>query len=93
MLLRRRNDLNCQQVVELVTDYLEGAMSRSDRRRFESHLRACPNCSAYLRQMRATIRAMGALSADDVSPAAREELTELFRHWRHGDDDPDDAGV
>ena len=45
MLLRRRDDLVCQQVVELVSDYLEGALSRKDRRRFEAHLRNCPNCT------------------------------------------------
>jgi anti-sigma factor RsiW len=96
MLLRRRSELSCQEVVELVTDYLEGAMSRSDRRRFERHLRSCPNCSAYLRQMRATIRATGSLSADDLPPVARDELTSLFRHWRSegsvGSDGPDADG-
>jgi anti-sigma factor RsiW len=91
MLLRRRQQLSCQQVVELVTDYLEGTMSRSERRRFEAHLRPCPHCSAYLRQMRATIRALGAVSPDDLSPAARDELTALFRHWRaDGPDEPDE---
>ncbi len=82
MLLRRREDLVCQQVVELVSDYIEGVLSRADRRRFEAHLRKCPNCSNYLVQMRATIRATGALHPDDLSPQAREELTELFRSWR-----------
>ena len=80
--LRRRNDLVCQQVVELVTNYLEGKLSRSERRRFESHIRGCPNCSAYLRQMQATIRVMGRLSTEDIAPAALDELTEMFRHWR-----------
>jgi anti-sigma factor RsiW len=88
MLLRRRAELSCQQVVELVTDYLEGALSRSERRRFEAHLRACPNCTAYLRQMRSTIRAMGHLSEEDVAPAARDELAELFRHWRREGPEP-----
>jgi anti-sigma factor RsiW len=86
--LRRRNDLACQQLVELVTDYLEGTMSRSVRRRFDAHLRGCPNCSAYLRQMQATIRAMGRLSTEDVAPAALDELTEMFRHWRTEDTEP-----
>lgn len=90
MLLRRRNELSCQQVVELVTDYLEEAMSRSERRRFERHLRGCPNCTDYLRQMRATIRATGSLTADDLSPAARDELTDLFRRWRAEDAEPDE---
>jgi anti-sigma factor RsiW len=51
----------CQQAVELVTDYLEGSLSRRDRRRFEAHLRNCPNCSAYLEQIRATIALAGAV--------------------------------
>jgi anti-sigma factor RsiW len=89
--LRRRNDLVCQQVVELVTDYLEGTMSRSERRRFDTHLRACPNCSAYLRQMRATIQAMGRLSTDDVAPAALDELTEMFRHWQTEGPEPSEG--
>ena len=84
MLLRRRDDLVCQQVVELVTDYLEGALSRSDRRRFDAHLRKCPNCTNYLVQMRATIRATGSLHQDDLTPEVRTELTELFRDWRDG---------
>ena len=82
MLLRRRDDLACRQVVELVSDYLEGALSRSDRKRFEAHLRACPNCTNYLEQMRATIRATGTITPDDLSPEARTELTDLFRNWR-----------
>jgi anti-sigma factor RsiW len=81
MLLRRRTDLVCQQVVELVTDYLEGGLSRSGRRRFENHLRTCPDCTNYLEQMRATIRATGALHVDDLSPDAGREYTELFRQW------------
>jgi anti-sigma factor RsiW len=68
--------------VELVTDYLEGALSRRDRRRFEAHLRACPNCSAYLEQIRATIKLRGAVSSDDLSEGAKAELGELYRRWR-----------
>jgi predicted anti-sigma-YlaC factor YlaD len=86
MLLRRKHDLVCQEVVELVTDYLEGALTRSDRRRFESHLRNCPNCTNYLEQMRATIRATGALHQDDLTPEVRQEFTDLFRTWRHQDE-------
>jgi anti-sigma factor RsiW len=84
-LLRHREDLVCQQVVELVTDYLEGSLSRADRRRFEAHLRHCPNCTTYLAQMRATIAATGTLRAEDLSPEARQEFSDLFRHWREED--------
>jgi anti-sigma factor RsiW len=85
MLLRRREGLVCQQVVELVSDYLEGNLSRSDRRRFEAHIRHCPNCTNYLEQMRATIRATGALHTDDLSPEVQREFTELFHRWRDDD--------
>lgn len=85
MLLRHRSELVCQQVVELVTDYLEGALSRSDRRRFERHLRGCPNCTNYLEQMRVTITATGTLRPQDLSAEAEQEFTVLFRHWRDND--------
>lgn len=84
-LLRRPEDLVCQQVVELVTDYLEGALSRTDRRRFEAHLRHCPNCTAYLAQMRATIAATGTLRTEDLSHEARREFTDLFHRWWEGE--------
>jgi anti-sigma factor RsiW len=80
----RRNDIVCQQAVELVTDYLEGALSRRDRRRFEAHLRACPNCTAYLEQIRITIALTGAVGTDELSPEARRDLSELYRKWRSG---------
>jgi len=88
-LLRRPADLACQQVVELVTEYLEDTLSRADRTRFEFHLRHCPNCTAYLDQMRATIVATGTLRAEDVAPDMLAELTELFRGWRSEEELPD----
>jgi predicted anti-sigma-YlaC factor YlaD len=78
----RRRDIVCQQAVELVTDYLEGSLSRRDRRRFETHLRACPNCTAYLEQIRMTIDLTGAVEPEELTPEARADLTELFRRWR-----------
>jgi anti-sigma factor RsiW len=81
MLSLRRRDIVCQQAVELVTDYLEGALSRRDRRRFEAHLRACPNCTAYLEQIKVTILLAGAVGPEDLTPEARQDLTELFRRW------------
>jgi len=93
-LMRRRPDLVCQQAVELVNDYLDGALPRSDRKRFERHLRACANCTAYLEQMQATIAATGRITPEDLSPQARREFTELYRAWRaddpaSGPDQPD----
>ena len=82
MLSLRGKDMVCQQAVELVTDYLEGSLSRRVRRRFEAHLRACPNCTAYLEQMKMTIALTGSVEPEDLSPEARAELSDLFRRWR-----------
>jgi anti-sigma factor RsiW len=82
MLTLRRKDLACQQAVELVTDYLEGSLSRRDRRRFETHLRACPNCSAYLEQIRATSALLGAVEAETMTAEARQDLIDLYRRWK-----------
>ena len=79
-----KRDLACQQAVELVTDYLEGTLSRRDRRRFEAHLKNCPNCSAYLEQIRTTIRLTGTIEPDDLTPEAKRDLTDLYRRWRDG---------
>ena len=84
MLSLRRKDIVCQQAVELVTDYLEGALPRRDRRRFERHLRACPNCTAYVEQIRLTIALAGAVETDALTPEARQDLSELYRRWRVG---------
>jgi predicted anti-sigma-YlaC factor YlaD len=78
----RRRDIVCQQAVELVTDYLEGALSRRDRRRLETHLKQCPNCSAYLEQIRITIRLTGRIEPEDLTSEARQDLIELYRRWR-----------
>ena len=74
--------LVCQQVVELVTDYLEGALSVADRRRFEAHLADCPHCTEYLAQIRETIRLAGRVEPEDLTPAMRTDLTDLYRRWR-----------
>jgi len=81
-----RREIVCQQAVELVTDYLEGALSRADRRRFEAHLAGCPNCTEYLAQMRATIELTGGITAGDLTEQMQDEFIELYRRWRA---DPD----
>ena len=78
----RRRDLVCQQAVELVTDYLEGALSRTDRRRYESHLAGCPHCTEYLAQIRKTIELTGTLTPDDLTPHMQDEFITLYRQWR-----------
>jgi anti-sigma factor RsiW len=75
-------EMACQELVELVTAYLDGSLSRSDRRRFERHIRGCDHCTAYLEQMRLVIEATGRVTEDDLEPAARDELLAAFRDWR-----------
>ena len=77
-------NLTCQELVELVNDYLEGALSPDDRQRFEAHLAACGGCQNYLEQMRRTIAATGALTEDTISEEAEDELLRLFRDWKQG---------
>ena len=74
--------LTCAQLVELVTDYLEGALSPADLRRFEEHTNGCPNCTRYLEQLRATIRICGTITTDDLAPEMERELLGVFRNWR-----------
>jgi anti-sigma factor RsiW len=76
-------DLTCQELVELVTDYLEGALPPADRARFEAHLADCPGCDAYLRQMRATLELVGATGALQSRPEL-SPLLEAFRAWKRG---------
>ena len=82
MIRLRTPELVCIEVVELVTDYLEGALSRRDRRRFERHLAGCPHCTEYLAQMRETLRLTGRLVPEDLDPEVEQEFTELYRRWR-----------
>jgi anti-sigma factor RsiW len=73
--------LSCQELVELVTDYLEGALSAADLQRFERHTAGCADCTRYLEQMRVTIRLTGTLTPDDLAPEAEEALLDAFRDW------------
>jgi anti-sigma factor RsiW len=73
---------SCQELVELVTDYLEGALSAGDLRRFEEHISVCDACTEYLRQLRETIRLVGAITPDDLSPEAERELLAVFASWK-----------
>jgi anti-sigma factor RsiW len=76
--------LSCQELVELVTDYLDGALSPRDRQRFDEHIAACDDCRAYLDQIRVTIRMTGSLVPEQLDPAAETALLEAFRDWKSG---------
>ena len=75
-------DLECRQVVEAVTDYLEGAMAPGDRLRFDQHLALCEGCQDDREQMRTVIRVAGRPAADAVPPETMGGLLRAFRDWR-----------
>lgn len=72
----------CRDAVELVTDYLEGALSRRDRKRFERHLAGCPHCTEYLAQMRATAAISGRLDPEAIPADVMDGLEDVFRRWK-----------
>lgn len=75
-------DLTCKELVEVVTDYLEGRMPAEQRLLMEQHLAFCDWCQTYLEQLQATIRLTGTLREDDIGPEAREALLGVFRDWK-----------
>ncbi len=75
-------ELPCQELVELVTNYLEDKLSPFDRKRFEMHLEICEACVLYLTQIRGTIQALGRLTPENIPPQAKEKLLEAFRGWK-----------
>jgi predicted anti-sigma-YlaC factor YlaD len=77
-------ELSCREVVEILGDYLEGAMAPDDRARLEEHLADCEDCTAYVEQLRTTIRLSGRLPAEAVPPEAMAQLLEAFRGRRRG---------
>ena len=74
--------MNCRQVVELMTDYLEGALSPVERARFDEHIAGCDGCRAYLQQLRTTRRVLGRLADEPVPADVERDLLEAFRSWR-----------
>jgi anti-sigma factor RsiW len=75
-------ELTCKELVEVVTDYLEGRMPAERRLLMEEHLAFCDWCQTYLEQLRATIRLTGTLREDDIGPEARAALLGVFRDWK-----------
>ncbi|TMA17691.1 MAG: zf-HC2 domain-containing protein [Deltaproteobacteria bacterium] len=79
MTRRVPEELTCAEMVRLVTDFLEDALSLEDRTHFEQHLVFCKGCAAYVRQMRKTIEASSALKGEGLSAEAQAELLRLFK--------------
>ena len=74
--------LSCRELVELVTDYFEGALDDRHTRLFDEHIAACGGCARYLEQLRQTILVTGMLTPDDLSPAAESALLQAFHDWK-----------
>jgi hypothetical protein len=82
--VRLDDDLTCKELVELVTDYHDGALSARERERFEEHVVFCDGCASYLDGMRRTIEVTGRLTEADLLPAMEHELLAAFRDWKRG---------
>ena len=74
--------MDCNELVELITGYLEGALDDQTRARFDDHLQGCDGCENYLQQFRATVATLGKVRDDQLDPAFRDRLLGAFRQWR-----------
>ena len=74
--------MTCKELVELVTEYLEGSLSDDIRARMDQHLSGCEGCTIYVEQMRQTIRLTGHLREEDLTPQQRDDLLKIFRDWK-----------
>ena len=80
--MKPQDEIACSELVEVITDYLEGTLAEDDRRRLERHLEDCAYCIEYIEQLRQTVEALGALSREAVALETRRELLEAFGRWR-----------
>ena len=80
--MKLERDMTCTQIVELITEYLEGGLSSADRERFEEHIGFCDWCLAYLDQMRQTIATVGRLRDEDLPKELEQNLLTAFRDWK-----------
>jgi predicted anti-sigma-YlaC factor YlaD len=80
------HDITCRQAVALMTDYLDDALGPDDHVLIEAHLAECESCAEYLRQIRITVAVTGRIREEDLYPAAREDLMDLYRRWRRDRD-------
>ena len=85
--MQTEDELSCQQVVELVTDYLENALRPELRRQLEAHVAGCPGCKNYIEQMQLTIDMLHQIARESVFPATKQELLQLFRDRNKGSDE------
>ncbi len=76
------DQLTCRELVEIVTDYLEGGLTDADRRRFEDHVGECDGCAGYVDQIRTMIEIVGRITVDDLTAETRDGLLVAFRDWK-----------
>ncbi len=76
------SELTCLELVDLVTDYFEGALAPAQQARFETHLETCRHCRRYLEQIRRTVSTLGGLKAEAIPRRVRDELLKTFRGWK-----------
>ena len=74
--------MTCQELVELVTDHLEGALDPCDELRFDDHLRTCPHCVDYVEQIQVVVEALGGLAEQPLPDDLRDRLIASFRVWK-----------
>jgi hypothetical protein len=79
---RAPKPLPCREVVELVSDFLEGSLPPKMQRRMENHLRGCDPCVEYVGQIRATIRLSGEVGPEPIDPTTRQHLVDLYQEWQ-----------
>ena len=77
----QEDTLSCAEFVELVTEYLEGALDRWTEGRFVLHATECDGCATYLDQLRETVRVAGLLRPEDIDPVVRDRLLAAFAGW------------
>jgi anti-sigma factor RsiW len=80
--VRLSDEITCTEMVELVTDYLEGGLTADAAERFEEHVVLCPGCTTHVDQMRITIQVAGRLEERDLEPAVAAGMLDAFRGWK-----------
>jgi anti-sigma factor RsiW len=80
--VRFPEDITCKEIVELVSDYVEGELGPEEREAVEMHLNLCDGCTDYVRQLRMSIELTGKLPVDAISPELEEELCAAFRSFK-----------
>jgi len=76
--------MRCKEVVELMTEYLEGTLSQRDRARFEEHIAGCDGCTSYLEQLRTTRRVLGRLADEPIPEGVKADILAAFKTWKAG---------